>query len=337
MISPVGTVACEGGTMIAVSGASGQLGRLTLRLLLERVDAACVVALTRTPDAVADLGVQTRMADFDDPASLVRAFDGAERLLLVSTNVFDTTGRRIEQHANAVRAAAQAGVGHVVYTSISQAGDPGNPAAVAIDHRMTEAMLASSGLRYTVLRHNMYTQLILMGLDVTLATGLLLDNSGDGASAYVTREDCAAVAAAVLARGGYEGRRLEVTGPRAVTQADVAAMISEFTGIAVRYLPITDDDTVVDLVAHGMPERRARRFATIGTSIREGYTATVTDVVPRVSGRPATSVADFLAASFGISRRVAHHPRSGGRRDCFTAYLNGIRTHRPAPGPTWGR
>jgi NAD(P)H dehydrogenase (quinone) len=291
--------------MIAVCGASGQLGRLTVRLLLEHVDAARVVALTRTPHAVAGLGVKCRRADFDDPDTLVRAFDGAERLLLISTGTFDTTGRRIRQHANAVRATARASVGHVVYTSISQAGAPGNPAAVAEDHRLTEAALASSGLPYTVLRNNMYTHLVLMGLDSTLAGGLLLDNFGDGASAYVTREDCAAVAATVLAGGGYLGRRLEVTGPRAHTQAEIAGLLSEYTGVTVRYVPISDDDAVADLVAHGMPEPRARRFATIGASVRAGYTATVTDVVARVTGRPATSVAEFLATRFGVPRRQA--------------------------------
>ncbi|MDT5036317.1 MAG: hypothetical protein QOE03_1502, partial [Micromonosporaceae bacterium] len=175
--------------------------------------------------------------------------------------------------------------------------DPAHPAAVAADHRATETALAESGLAYTVLGNSMYTQLIPMGLDVMLATGMLLDNSDDGATSYVTREDCAAVAAAVLAGGGYEGQRLEVTGPRAVTQAEIAALITEFTGIRVRYRPITDEQTVGDLVAHGMPEPQARLFATIGTSTRNGYTRVVTDVVERITGRRATSVAEFLAAT----------------------------------------
>jgi NAD(P)H dehydrogenase (quinone) len=284
--------------MIAVTGASGQLGRLTVRMLLERVDAARVVALSRTPEAIAELGVATRMADFDDPDSLVTAFDGAERLLLISTNVFDPAGRRVQHEADAVRAAVKAGVGHVLYTSIACAGDPAHPAAVAADHRATEAALAESGLAYTVLRNSMYTQLILLGLDVVLATGMLLDNSGDGATSYVTREDCAAVAARVLAHGGHEGQRLEVTGPRAVTLAEVAALITELSGVMVRYVPITDDETVADLVAYGMAEPAARMFATIGKSTRDGYTNVVTDVVQRITGREPTSVAQFLAAHF---------------------------------------
>lgn len=291
--------------MIALTGASGQLGRLTARRLLDHVDAARVVALTRTPEAIAGLGVARRLADFDEPAALVRAFDGVERLLIVSTNVLDTTGRRIRQHTNAVRAAARAGVGHIIYTSISRAGDPGNPAAVAADHRATEAALADSGVPYTVLRNYVYTHLIVMGLDVTLSTGLLMDNNGHGACAYVTREDCAAVAATVLARGGYQGQRLEVTGPVALTLADVAALITEFSGIPVRYVPVSDEQIVTDLTANGMPAPLARQFATIGTSIRNGYAGKVTDTVKQITGRAAVSPAEFLDRTFAMLRRDA--------------------------------
>jgi NAD(P)H dehydrogenase (quinone) len=314
--------------MIALTGASGRLGRLTLRMLLERVDAARVVALSRTPEAVADLGVATRVADFDDPDGLVTAFDGAERLLLVSTNVFGA--RRVRQEANAVRAAVEAGVGHVLYTSIACAGDPAHPAAVAADHRATETALAESGLAYTVLRNSMYTQLIPMGLDVVLATGMLQDNSGDGATSYVTREDCAAVAATVLVRGGHEGRRLEVTGPRAVTQSEVAALITEFSGLAVRYCPITDDETVTDLVAHGMAEPAARLFATIGKSTREGYTNIVTDVVERITGHGATSVAEFLAAECAAKFGDENPPRWSVSLNGTDSAFSTLRT-RPAP------
>jgi NAD(P)H dehydrogenase (quinone) len=134
-----------------------------------------------------------------------------------------------------------------------------------------------------------------MGLETTLATGMLVDNAGQGAVSYVTREDCAAVAARVLAEGGYEGQRLEVTGPQAVTQRDIAALITEVSGVVVRYYPISDEEAVADLVWHGMSEPVARLFASNGRATREGYTDIVTDVVERVTGRAATSVAEVLA------------------------------------------
>jgi NAD(P)H dehydrogenase (quinone) len=283
--------------MILVTGASGKLGRHTIGQLLERVDAARVVALTRTPERLAGLGVATRTADFDDPARLVAAFDGAERLLLISTGVFDPPGRRITQHANAVDAAVKAGVGHLLYTSIACAGDPAHPASVAADHRATEETIAASGLPYTMLRNSMYTELILLGAPLAVATGVLLDNSGAGGISYVTREDCAAVAAVVLAEGGYEGERLEVTGPSAVGQAEVAALLTEFTGVPVRYVPTGDEEIITELVRFGMPEAAARRYVTIGQATRDGFTDIVTDVVERVTGRRPTSVESFLAAN----------------------------------------
>jgi NAD(P)H dehydrogenase (quinone) len=287
--------------MLAITGASGQLGRLTIEQLVRHVDAQKIRAVTRNPESVTDLGVSTRAADFEDPASLATALDGVDRLLLISSNAFGVDGRRVRQHANAIAAAAQAGVGHVIYTSIARASDPGHPAGVAAEHRVTETALATSGLPYTVLRNSMYTQWLLAGAETTLLTGLLVDNSGDGATSYVTREDCAAVAAAVLARGGYEGERLEITGPRAVTGAEIAALFTEYTGHSVRYHPISDEETVAELMTYGMTEPVARYFVTIGRSIREGYTSLVTNVVERITGRKPTTVAGFLAGALRMS------------------------------------
>jgi NAD(P)H dehydrogenase (quinone) len=252
---------------------------------------------------------------------LPRALDGVERLLVISTNVMSPIDRRIRQHGNAVRAAATAGVGHVLYTSIARAADHANPASVAADHRVTEAALAESGVPFTVLRHSPYTQLVLMGIEAMLASGTLVDNSGDGAISYVTREDCAAVAAEILAHGGHESAILTVTGPRAHTQFDIAALISEFTGVPVHYLPVSDEATIADLVAAGMGEPEARRFATIGTAVRHGYTDLVTDVVERVTGRPPTSVAEFLGSRLpalaGRSDRWSPGKRPAGDRRAF--------------------
>jgi NAD(P)H dehydrogenase (quinone) len=326
--------------MFAVTGASGRLGRLVVRMLLQHVDAASVLALSRRPGAGRELGVASRLADFDDPDTLRYAFDGVERLMIISTNnILDPTGRRIRQHDNAVRAAARAGVGHVVYSSLSRADDPAHPAVVAADHRATETTLAECGLPHTILGNSMYTELLLMGLDATLAGGLLLDNCGSGASAYVSRADCAAVAAAVLAGGVHVGQRLDVTGPQALTQWEIAALITEFSGVPVRYVPITDEETVAGLMAHGMQETTAQQFATMGRSIREGYTSTVTDVVERTTGRRATSIADFLAAAFEVSSRGGHRLGYTGRGCALTRSrprLGGYpRTRRTGRRPPW--
>lgn len=282
--------------MIVVSGASGKLGRRTVEYLRERVDASRIVALSRNPDRIADLGVTTRQADFDEPDGLPQAFDGAERLLLISTDPIEP-GIRTRQHTNAVQAAAKAGVGHAIYTSIVRATEAGNPAIVTGDHAATERALAESGLRYTALRENIYTDMLLGSLPAAVAGGVLASNEGNGAIGYVTRDDIAAVAAALLADGAPEGV-LDLTGPAAVTPSEIADALSEITGKKVRYQPLSDDDFVGGLVQHaGMPEQIARAYATFGQAAREGWLDGVSDTVQRFAGRQPTSVADFLVAN----------------------------------------
>lgn len=283
--------------MIVVSGASGQLGRRTIEYLRERTDAARVIALTRTPDKVADLGVTARQADFDDPDGLVSALDGVQRLLIISTDVLDPAGTRIRQQTSAVQAAAKAGVEHVLYTSFVHATDASNPAFVAPDHAATEQALAEAGVAFTLLRENVYTDTLLATAPGAVASGMLTSNNGDGRVAYVARDDIAAVAAALLAEGGYEGQTLDLTGPAALTQAEVAQALSDVTGVPVRHQPLTDHEAVAGMVRYaGMPQFLAEAYATFGRAARDGWLAGVSDVVARVAGRRPTSVAEFFAA-----------------------------------------
>jgi NAD(P)H dehydrogenase (quinone) len=281
--------------MYAVCGASGKLGGRTLGYLLERVDPAQVVALSRTPDRIPEGGVETRAADFSDPDGLVRAFDGVERLLIISPNA---SSGRVPQHANAIEAAAKAGVAHIVYTSTTRAGEPGNPGEVVPDHRDTERLLATAGPAFTALRFNIWTEtLTLAGIaQRAVADGVLPGNAGDGRIGYVTRDDCAAVAATVLAEGGSEGQLLEITGPEAVTDEDVAAALTEVTGRSVRYAPVGDDELTAWLVAAGTPPVLAETLTDVGVARRGGWLDVVTHAAERLTGRRPTSVAEFLAA-----------------------------------------
>lgn len=201
---------------IAITGASDLLGRATAELLQGSVDPHDAVLTTREPAALADLaarGAHVRRADFTDPATLSGAFAGVERLLIVST---DAVGTRLDGHRAAVTAAA--GVGHVVHTSFPEPV-PTDPALVVADHAGTEAALADSGTAWTVLRNSLYAHTQVPVVEQAAASGQLVTSADDGATAYVTREDCAAVAAAVLAHGGHAGRAYDVTGPRAWTAA----------------------------------------------------------------------------------------------------------------------
>jgi NAD(P)H dehydrogenase (quinone) len=284
-------------TVVALTGGSGHLGRLVAQELLKRVDAATIVVTTRDPSKLGDLsarGVQVRAGDFGDPAALEKAFAGVDRLLIVST---DTVGQRVEGHKRAIDAAAAAGVGHALYTSIVRPAVDHPSLTVPTEHRQTEEHLRASGMTWTGLRNSVYTETLLRELPAALARGTWYTNKGGGGASYVTRADCARAAAAILARGGHENAGVDVTGPAAVTAAEVGEAAREVTGKPLEVVEIDDDTAAQNMIGAGIPEVRARALASFSRGIREGWLSTVTDAVRTLSGTPATSVREFLQAS----------------------------------------
>jgi NAD(P)H dehydrogenase (quinone) len=280
---------------IAITGAAGHLGRLTAQLVLERVPADEVVLVTRRPDAIADLadaGATVRHGDFDEPEALPGAFAGCERLLLISA---DTVGERVRQHRAAVDAAAAAGVRHVVYTSIVNAGSE-LPLVVSHEHGETERAIRERGLRWTAMRNGLYAEFQVAGAARAAASGQLVHNNGDGATAYVSREDCAAAAAAVLTTDGHEDTAYDITGPELVSQAALAALVTSITGRPVEAVAIDDDAAAQALVDVGLPPDAARAYASFGTAIREGVLDGVSPAVEDLTGRPPRSVREVLEA-----------------------------------------
>jgi NAD(P)H dehydrogenase (quinone) len=280
---------------IAITGAAGHLGRLTAQLVLERVPADEVVLVTRRPDEIADLadaGATVRHGDFDDPSSLAGAFDGCERMLLISTGVL---GNRVAQHTAAIDAAAAAGVGHMLYTSGLNAGSA-LPLVVSHDHGATEQAIRERGLRWTALRNGLYAESQVAAAARAVASGHLVHNNGDGATAYVSREDCAAAAAAALTGDGHEDRIYDITGPELVTQAQVAAMVSGITGRSVEAVAIDDDEATQNLTAVGLPADAATAYASFGTAIREGVLDVVSSHVEDLTGRRPRSLREVLEA-----------------------------------------
>ena len=280
---------------LLVTGAAGQLGRRVVELLLE-ANAGRVVAGTRTADTCADLakrGAIIRRVDFDEPRTLADALDGVSRVLLISTDSMEP-GRRGEQHTRAIDVLAQAGITHLVYTSLSHA-EEGSPVLIAGDHVATERVLAESGIGHTVLRNNLYTDLLLMSLPQAVATGQLLAAGGTGGAAYVTREDCARAAAAALS-ATFEGTRtLELTGPSVVTYADLATLASEISGRRVVYVPIEPDALLGAIVQGGMPEAVAKLWVSFDVGIARGFFGPSSTAFRDLTRDEPTSVAEFLA------------------------------------------
>lgn len=285
---------------LLVTGASGHLGRRVLELLLDAGENR-LIATSRTPEKLADLaarGVDVRHASFDEPASLTAAFAGANRLLLISTDAVGAPGVREKQHLAAVQAAIDAGVSHVVYTSLTSPFD--TPITLAPDHAATERALEASQAGYTILRNNLYAD----GLPRTLEQakslgGNLYSAIGDGRAAYVTREDCAQAAAAALA-SSFEGRRvLDITGPEALSQPELASIAATVLGQSVTYVPLTADALAGNLAPAGLPEPIVKLIVSFDEAVAQGKLGTVSTDFEALTGRKPTRVADFLAAQAG--------------------------------------
>lgn len=289
---------------LLVTGASGQLGRRALQILIEQC-AGPLIAVSRKPESLREFaarGVEVRSADFDREADLVAGFRGAARALLISTDAIERPGQRLAQHLAALRALEAAGVQHVVYTSLTNP-HPRSPVTIAGDHRATEAVLAASRLDFTILRNNCYTDMMLLGLPQAVASGRLVDARGAGAASFVTREDCARIAAAALAATAGGRRTLEVTGPAAVTSDEIAAIASELTGRAVTHVSIAADALVSGMMEHGLPRHTAELLVSFDTAIQAGELAVVSDAVETLTGSGPQSVRDFLAAHRGALTR----------------------------------
>lgn len=278
---------------IAITGASGALGRAAAELVLQTVDPREVVLTTRRPDLLADLaarGAQVRRVDFTEPSTLATAFVGVDRALLIST---DAVGSRLDPQRAAIAAAARAGVGHIIYTSVPEPV-PDNPARVVADHAGTEQALRDSGMQWTLLSNNLYAHMQVPGIEHAAASGRLVTNAGEGATAYVTREDCAAAAAAVLTHDGHEGMTYDITGPEAVSGDDLAALARGFGACEVELVGVDDAEFSAGLVRAGLPEEVADLVTSFGASTREGYLATVSTAVADLTGRKPTPLGDLF-------------------------------------------
>ncbi|WP_144760911.1 NmrA family NAD(P)-binding protein [Curtobacterium sp. 9128] len=276
--------------MIVVTGATGALGSATVRALLDRVPADQLGVSVRDPEKAADLaalGVRVRAGDFADPASLAHAFDGADRVLLVSGSTLGPEG--VALHTAAARAAVDAGAQRVFYTA-HQNTRAASPVAFSVDHAQTEAALAEVGAPWTSLRNGFYAHTVGWLIAGAVESGELLLPE-DGPISWTDRDDLA-VADAVLLSGGpeFDGPTPALTAPEAVTFADVARILSDVSGTTVRRTVIDDDEWVDRQVRHGMPDAAAQLMLGMFRGARAGEFDEVDPLLGELLGRRPVSI-----------------------------------------------
>lgn len=280
--------------MIAVTGATGQLGQLVINALLKTVAASEIVALVRDPakaQALSDKGVQVRRGDYNDKTALERALQGVEKLLLISSS---EVGQRTSQHRNVIEAAKSAGVQLIAYTSLLHAGT--SPLGLAAEHVETEKLLADSGLAYALLRNGWYSENYLASVPAALQHGLFIGSAGEGKIASATRADYAEAAARVLTLDDQAGRVYELAGDEAWTLRDLCASLSALSGNTVAYQNLSEADFAAALMGAGLPEGFAKLLADSDAGAAKGGLFDDGHQLSALIGRPTTPLAASLKA-----------------------------------------
>jgi NAD(P)H dehydrogenase (quinone) len=277
---------------IAVTGATGQLGRLVVSNLKGKVPAAGtdIIALARSAAKAADLGVTVREADYTQPETLDRAFVGVDTLLLISSS---EVGQRMAQHHNVIEAAKKAGVKRIVYTSLLHADT--SPLSLANEHRATEAELKASGIAFTILRNGWYTENYTGSISGALAGGAFLGSAGDGKISSATRADYAEAAVAVLTGEGHEGKTYELAGDEAFTLRDLAAEVSRQTGKEISYKNLPEAEYAATLTGFGLPEPLAQAIAGWDVAASQGALFDDSHQLSTLIGRPTTPLREAVA------------------------------------------
>jgi NAD(P)H dehydrogenase (quinone) len=281
---------------IAVTGATGHLGRLVIDARLERgVPAGQVVAVVRDTGKAGGLaarGVQVRHGDYGQPDTLATALAGADKVLLVSGS---EVGQRVEQHRAVVDAAAAAGVGLLAYTSIPKADT--TPLLLAAEHHATEELIRASGLPYTFLRNSFYLEIYTDQLPTYLEHGAIVGAARDGRLSAATRADYAATAAAVLTGDGHDGAIYELGSDAAFTMTELAAAVSARTGRDIPYRDLPAEEYTRILTGAGLPEPLAAVVADSDAGVARVDLLVTTGHLSRLIGRPTTPYADAIAAA----------------------------------------
>ncbi|MGU3524070.1 SDR family oxidoreductase [Enterobacteriaceae bacterium C23F] len=278
--------------MIAITGATGQLGQLVIEDLLKTVPASQLVAIVRNPakaQALSDKGIDVRQGDYNDEATLSKALQGVDKLLLISGS---EVGKRAEQHRNAIRAAKAAGVKFIAYTSLLHADK--SPLGLHVEHVATEKMLAESGIPYALLRNGWYTENYLASAPPAIEHGVFIGSAGEGKIAAAARVDYAAAAAKVISTDGHAGKVYELAGDSAWTLSELAAELSKQSGKPVSYQNLSEADFAAALKGVGLPAGLADMLADSDIGASKGGLFDGSHTLSKLIQRPTTPLSESV-------------------------------------------
>ena len=287
---------------IAITGATGQLGHYVIQALLTKTDAQNIVALVRDLNKAQHLkaqGVELRHFDYDQTETLAPALEGIDKLLLISANEI---GRRTPQHQVVIQAAQQSKVPYIAYTSLLNADT--SALGLSQEHRETEALIKESGLAYTFLRNNWYTENYLAGLSHAIESGTLYGAANDGKISSASRIDYAEAAATVLISDAHENKIYELAGSTAFTLQDFANTISEVSGQAVQYKNLTSEQYHQALVQAGLPTGLVDVIVDADVKTQTGAMFSDSKDLEKLIGRKTTSIQEEIKNTLNTSPSV---------------------------------
>lgn len=284
-----------------ITGATGHLGRAVIRQLLTRTPADRIAALARDAgkaDSLRAAGVDVRVGDYDDTASLDRAMEGIETVLLVSSG---DQGDRLLQHRNVIEVAVRAGVGRIGYTGRSLADPDTLRNTLMTEHVETERMIEASGLAASLFRNALYMETVpqFIGGPRALDAGIFLP-AGDGRVAFALRREQGEAIANALLEAGTESRVHTLTGSEAWSFGDVAEALSDLTGKTVSYTAVSEADFKAQMQARGLPDPVIGKITDFVVDVRNGQESPVTGELEALLGRPPASLADGLKEVFEL-------------------------------------
>lgn len=281
--------------MIAVTGATGQLGRLVIDTLLKTVNPHDIVALVRDPLNAQDLsakGVDVRQADYNKPETLPIALVGVQRLLLISSNEI---GQRKAQHRAVIEAAKSSGVQLLAYTSVLHADK--STLGLAVEHRDTEQALIASGLNYVLLRNGWYSENYTASVPTAVAHEAIIGSAQEGRISSAARADYADAAAVVLTREGQAGKVYELAGDESYSLAELAGEVAKQSGKPVVYNDLPQDQYTAVLIGMGLPEAFAGLLADSDAAAAKGDLFDDARQLSQLLGRPTTPIAQSISTA----------------------------------------